>query len=154
MMVCGLAKGSTPGFTRTEGSDVVAMPCPVLAMNVGDTDIDSLEEVRGRSEATVAEPASREAVRIVRRETIPVKEGWKMQEVVERTFQDLTQTVWLKATVMNTSMGPWRAVRMTTLSCPLWNQWHLFCHQRQHNAQDSPSWISGTWTTFSHVGRQ
>ena len=47
------------------------MPCPVLAMNVGDTDIDSLEEVRGRSEATVAEPA-REAVRIVRSETIPV----------------------------------------------------------------------------------
>ena len=66
-----------------------------------------------------------------------------MQEDVERTFQDLTQTVWLKATVMNTSMGPWRAVRMTTLSCPLWNQWHLFCHQRQHNVQDSPSWISG-----------
>ena len=23
-------------FTRTEGSDVVATPCPVLAMNVGD----------------------------------------------------------------------------------------------------------------------
>ena len=34
-----------PGFTRTEGSDVVAMLCLVLAMNVGDTDIDSLEEV-------------------------------------------------------------------------------------------------------------
>ena len=31
-----------PGFTRTEGSDVAATPCPVLAMNVGDTDIDSL----------------------------------------------------------------------------------------------------------------
>ena len=108
-----------PGF-----SDVVATPCPVLSMNVGDTDIDSLEEVRGR------------------------------QEDVERTFQDLTQTVWLKVMVMNTSMGLWRAVRMTTLSCPLWNQWHLFCHQRQHNAQDSPSWISGKWTTFSHVGRQ
>ena len=58
-----------PGF-----SDVVATPCPVLAMNVGDTDIDSLEEVRGRSEATVTESVCREAVRIVRSETIPVCE--------------------------------------------------------------------------------
>ena len=30
------------------GSDVVATPCPVLAMNVGDTDIDSLEEVQAK----------------------------------------------------------------------------------------------------------
>ena len=44
-----LTRGS--GFTRTEGSDVVATPCPVLAMNVGDTDIDSEVVQRAQSQS-------------------------------------------------------------------------------------------------------
>ena len=140
-----------PGFTRTEGSDVVAMPCPVLAMNVGDTDIDSLEEVRGRSEATVAEPAFREAVRIARSETIPAGDsphaGGRRADVSGSDTDSLVASDGDEHFHGSVASG-------ATLSCPLWNQWHLFCHQRQHNAQDSPSWISGTWMTFSHVGCQ
>ena len=89
-------------------------------------------------------------MRIARSETIPA--GDLPQRGVEvaggrgADVSDLTQTVWLQTMVMNTSMGPWRAVRMTTLSCPLWNQWHLFCHDR-----DSPSWIRDVDDIFSRV---
>ena len=128
-------------------------------LTVGDTDIDSLEEVRDRSEATVAEPASREAVRIVRSETFPVcglpqggveDAGGRRADVSGSDTDSLVESDGDEHVHGSVASGEDDDIELPIVEPVAL----VFCHQRQHNAQDSPSWISGTWTTFSHVGRQ